>query len=110
MVGMLISPLPFPLTGVCVPDETTFKYVRERTDAEFEPEYSDGDAKFFSDYKYGPSQTASARVSMACLCSPTGMPELSFHVVSSYIGLQCLEHGTAAVIDCHVNCFGKCPT
>ena len=36
--------------GVIAPDETTFEYVRDRTDKSFEPVYTDTDAKFYSDW------------------------------------------------------------
>mmetsp|Transcript_7231 Transcript_7231/g.21283 ORF Transcript_7231/g.21283 Transcript_7231/m.21283 type:complete len:507 (-) Transcript_7231:469-1989(-) len=37
--------------GVCPADETTFKYVRDRTDAEFQTDYSDGDAGFYQELR-----------------------------------------------------------
>ncbi len=42
--------------GVIAPDETTFEYVRPRTDKPFEPVYTDPDAKFYSDRAYDVSQ------------------------------------------------------
>jgi len=42
--------------GVVAPDETTFEYVRSRTDKPFEPVYSDADAQFYSDRRYDVSQ------------------------------------------------------
>ena len=36
--------------GVIAPDETTFEYVRDRTNKSFEPVYTDTDAKFYSDW------------------------------------------------------------
>ena len=42
--------------GVIAPDETTFDYVRPRTDKSFQPVYSDPDAKFYSDRPYDVSQ------------------------------------------------------
>lgn len=38
--------------GVIAPDETTFEYVRARTNKSFEPVYTDADAKFYSDQRY----------------------------------------------------------
>lgn len=42
--------------GVIAPDETTFEYVRTRTNKPFEAVYSDADAKFYSDRRYDVSQ------------------------------------------------------
>ncbi len=42
--------------GVIAPDETTFEYVRSRTDKPFVPFYTDNDAKFYSDRRYDVSQ------------------------------------------------------
>ena len=42
--------------GTIAPDETTFAYVRDRTDKPFEPLYSDDDATFYSDRRYDVSQ------------------------------------------------------
>ena len=42
--------------GVIAADETTFEYVRARTDKLFEPAYTDADAKFYSDRRYDVSQ------------------------------------------------------
>ena len=42
--------------GVIAPDETTFEYVRSRTDKPFEAVYTDNDAKFYSDRRYDVSQ------------------------------------------------------
>lgn len=42
--------------GVIAPDETTFAYVRARTDKPFEPVYTDADASFYSEYRYDVSQ------------------------------------------------------
>lgn len=36
--------------GTIAPDDTTFEYVRARTDKPFEPVYSDADAQFYSDW------------------------------------------------------------
>jgi 3-isopropylmalate/(R)-2-methylmalate dehydratase large subunit len=38
--------------GTIAPDETTFEYVRARTDKPFEPVYTDADAKFYSSWQY----------------------------------------------------------
>lgn len=38
------------------PDETTFAYVRARTDKSFEPVYTDADASFYSEYRYDVSK------------------------------------------------------
>ena len=42
--------------GVIAPDETTFEYVRDRTDKSFEPVYTDGDATFYSEWHADVSQ------------------------------------------------------
>lgn len=42
--------------GTIAPDETTFEYVRSRTDKPFECFYTDSDAKFYSDRTYDVSQ------------------------------------------------------
>ncbi|MDL5054032.1 3-isopropylmalate dehydratase large subunit [Oscillatoria laete-virens NRMC-F 0139] len=42
--------------GVVAPDETTFEYVRARTDKPFEAMYTDADATFYSDRRYDVSQ------------------------------------------------------
>ncbi|MBR8834567.1 MAG: 3-isopropylmalate dehydratase large subunit [Stigonema ocellatum SAG 48.90 = DSM 106950] len=42
--------------GVIAPDETTFEYVRSRSDKPFEAVYTDPDAKFYSDRRYDVSQ------------------------------------------------------
>jgi 3-isopropylmalate/(R)-2-methylmalate dehydratase large subunit len=42
--------------GTIAPDETTFQYVRDRTDKPFEAFYTDGDAKFYHDTTYDVSQ------------------------------------------------------
>ncbi|MBW4521818.1 MAG: 3-isopropylmalate dehydratase large subunit [Scytolyngbya sp. HA4215-MV1] len=42
--------------GVIAPDETTFEYVRARTDKPFESFYTDPDAKFYADRRYDVSQ------------------------------------------------------
>ncbi len=42
--------------GTIAPDETTFKYVRDRTEKPFEPVYTDADAQFYSDRRYDVSQ------------------------------------------------------
>ncbi|MEC4895670.1 MAG: 3-isopropylmalate dehydratase large subunit [Oscillatoria sp. PMC 1051.18] len=42
--------------GVIAPDETTFDYVRSRTDKPFQAVYNDPDAKFYSDRTYDVSQ------------------------------------------------------
>ncbi len=46
--------------GVCPADETTFKYVRERTDADFQADYSDGDAGFFEELRHAACAAAAA--------------------------------------------------
>jgi 3-isopropylmalate/(R)-2-methylmalate dehydratase large subunit len=38
--------------GTVAPDETTFEYVRDRTNKPFEPVYTDADARFYSDRQY----------------------------------------------------------
>ncbi|GAB4288408.1 MAG: 3-isopropylmalate dehydratase large subunit [Oscillatoriaceae cyanobacterium] len=42
--------------GTIAPDETTFSYVRSRTNKPFEPVYTDADAKFYSQRRYDVSQ------------------------------------------------------
>ena len=42
--------------GTIAPDETTFSYVRSRTDKPFEAVYTDADAKFYSQRRYDVSQ------------------------------------------------------
>jgi 3-isopropylmalate/(R)-2-methylmalate dehydratase large subunit len=42
--------------GTVAPDETTFEYVRARTNKPFEAVYSDADARFYSDRQYDVSQ------------------------------------------------------
>jgi len=42
--------------GVVAPDQTTFDYVRARSDKPFEPVYTDTDAQFYSDRRYDVSQ------------------------------------------------------
>ncbi|MEP0880159.1 3-isopropylmalate dehydratase large subunit [Trichocoleus sp. ST-U3] len=42
--------------GTVAPDETTFEYVRARTDKPFEPVYTDVDARFYSDRHYDVSK------------------------------------------------------
>ncbi|MBD1840199.1 3-isopropylmalate dehydratase large subunit [Coleofasciculus sp. FACHB-64] len=42
--------------GTVAPDETTFEYVRARTDKLFEPVYTDADARFYSDRHYDVSK------------------------------------------------------
>ena len=42
--------------GVIAPDETTFEYVRSRTDKPFVPFYTDNDAKLYSARRYDVSQ------------------------------------------------------
>jgi len=42
--------------GGTAADETTFEYVRARTDKPFEPVYTDADAQFYSDRHYDVSQ------------------------------------------------------
>ena len=42
--------------GTIAPDETTFEYVRTRTNKLFEPVYTDADAQFYSDRRYHVSQ------------------------------------------------------
>jgi 3-isopropylmalate/(R)-2-methylmalate dehydratase large subunit len=42
--------------GTVAPDETTFEYVRARTDKPFEPVYTDADARFYSDRHYDVSK------------------------------------------------------
>ena len=38
--------------GVIAPDETTFEYVKARTERPFTPVYSDPDAQFYSEHRY----------------------------------------------------------
>ncbi|MGB3691277.1 MAG: 3-isopropylmalate dehydratase large subunit [Spirulinaceae cyanobacterium] len=38
--------------GVIAPDETTFAYLRDRTNKDFEPVYTDQDAQFYSTHRY----------------------------------------------------------
>ncbi|MBD1925854.1 3-isopropylmalate dehydratase large subunit [Trichocoleus sp. FACHB-90] len=42
--------------GTVAPDETTFEYVRARTNKPFEPVYTDADARFYSDRHYDVSK------------------------------------------------------
>ena len=42
--------------GVIAPDETTFAYLRDRTDKSFTPVYTDEDAQFYSDRRYNVSE------------------------------------------------------
>jgi len=42
--------------GTIAADETTFEYVRARTDKPFEPVHTDADAQFYSDRHYDVSQ------------------------------------------------------
>jgi 3-isopropylmalate/(R)-2-methylmalate dehydratase large subunit len=42
--------------GTIAPDDTTFQYVRDRTDKPFEAFYTDGDAQFYRDTVYDVSQ------------------------------------------------------
>ncbi len=42
--------------GVIAPDETTFAYLRDRTNKDFTPVYSDEDAQFYSDRRYNVAQ------------------------------------------------------
>lgn len=42
--------------GTIAPDDTTFEYVRSRTDKPFEAFYTDGDAQFYRDQVYDVSQ------------------------------------------------------
>jgi len=42
--------------GTIAPDETTFAYVRARTNKSFEPVYTDADASFYSEYRYDVSK------------------------------------------------------
>lgn len=42
--------------GTVAPDETTFEYVRGRTNKPFEPVYTDADAHFYSDRQYDVSK------------------------------------------------------
>lgn len=42
--------------GVIAPDETTFAYLRDRTDKSFTPVYTDDDAQFYSDRRYNVSE------------------------------------------------------
>ncbi len=42
--------------GVIAPDETTFEYVRSRTDKPFEAVYSDENANFYSTHRYNVSE------------------------------------------------------
>lgn len=42
--------------GTIAPDQTTFDYVRARTDKPFEPVYTDADASFYSDRRYDVSK------------------------------------------------------
>ncbi|HEY9692281.1 MAG TPA: 3-isopropylmalate dehydratase large subunit [Oculatellaceae cyanobacterium] len=42
--------------GTVAPDETTFEYVRDRTNKPFEAVYTDADARFYSDRQYDVSQ------------------------------------------------------
>nr|CAD1837022.1 unnamed protein product [Ananas comosus var. bracteatus] len=38
--------------GVVPPDETTFKYLEDKTSVKYEPVYSDDNARFISDYRF----------------------------------------------------------
>ena len=42
--------------GVIAPDDTTFEYVRDRTDKSFDPAYTDTDATFYSEWHADVSQ------------------------------------------------------
>ena len=42
--------------GIVAPDETTFEYVRDRTNKPFEAVYTDADARFYSDRQYDVSK------------------------------------------------------
>ncbi|WP_414583786.1 3-isopropylmalate dehydratase large subunit [Scytonema sp. PCC 10023] len=42
--------------GTIAPDETTFEYLRGRTNKPFEPVYTDSDAKFYSQHRYDVSK------------------------------------------------------
>ena len=39
------------LPGTCPPDETTFDYVQQRTDAAFDPVYADAGASYVREYR-----------------------------------------------------------
>jgi 3-isopropylmalate/(R)-2-methylmalate dehydratase large subunit len=54
--GKLGNPLGAFSAGMCPPDETTFDYVRQRTDAEFEPVYADGGAGYVEEYRFDVSK------------------------------------------------------
>eukprot|EP00898_Chlorokybus_atmophyticus_P004298 jgi/Chlat1/486/Chrsp103S01090 len=42
--------------GIVAADETTFSYVKARTDKDFEPQYTDGDASFYEEYRFDVSK------------------------------------------------------
>uniref|UniRef100_A0A804P4W1 Aconitase/3-isopropylmalate dehydratase large subunit alpha/beta/alpha domain-containing protein n=1 Tax=Zea mays TaxID=4577 RepID=A0A804P4W1_MAIZE len=42
--------------GVVPADETTFKYLEGKTSVDYEPVYSDAQARFFSDYRFDVSK------------------------------------------------------
>ena len=41
---------------MCPPDETTFDYVRQRTDEPYEPFYADGGAGYIQEYRFDVSK------------------------------------------------------
>ncbi len=43
-------------TGVCPPDETTFDYVRQRTDEPFEAVHADAGAGYIEEYRFDVSK------------------------------------------------------
>ena len=44
------------ISGTCPPDETTFDYVRQRTDDPFEPVYADPSASYVKEYRFDVSK------------------------------------------------------
>lgn len=56
LMTQLLLPNTAGKNGVIAPDQTTFDYVKARTDEEFEPMYSDANAKFSADYTFDVSK------------------------------------------------------
>lgn len=53
--GGLVEPR-MACTGVCPPDETTFDYVRQRTDEPFEAVHADAGAGYIEEYRFDVSK------------------------------------------------------
>lgn len=81
--------------GVISPDQTTFDYVRQRTDEPFEPVYSDAGASYIEDYRYLPAVATTAVESTAVASTAVAVTQpQSLLVVLVYHFCCCLLFGS----------------